>query len=336
MRLMLRSFCVCAALLLGASDARADTPTSIVQSPDDAISDTARELFHKGVKASQQQRWDQCRAAFLAAYGIKQHPQIAGNLALCELRLGRHRDAAEHASLFLRALRADAQPDRRAAGEEVLKAAKTKITTVRLTVNAPGAEVVIDGAALGKAPLTAPLFLDPGAHTLEAKLDGYTTARETINATPGAERDVTLTLKKPVVTPPAPPQPMLEKRSIVPGVVMGAAGGLSLVTGIALIAVGVSKRGDARALNASIVEAGNSCVEGAGNYDARCAALNDTALQAGTFRNTGVGMMVAAGALGTGALVYLLWPEKKRPNSALRAIPMVSTKSVELFITSSF
>src|SRR5277367_3234909 len=93
-------------------------------SADDAMTDTARELFMKGAKAAEQQKWDQCRAAMLAAFAIKPHPQVAGNLAGCELKLKLYRDAAEHLAYFLRELKPDAPAERRVNGEAALREAQ--------------------------------------------------------------------------------------------------------------------------------------------------------------------------------------------------------------------
>src|SRR5262249_11215431 len=110
----------------------AQMPGGAAPSKDDALSDTARELFIKGAKASEQQKWDQCRAALLAAWGIKKQWQIAGNLAACELELGMFRDAAEHVAYFLREMPATAGADRRSAGESVQRAALAKIAAVTI------------------------------------------------------------------------------------------------------------------------------------------------------------------------------------------------------------
>src|SRR5215212_6726576 len=67
-----------------------------------AIDDKARELFLEGVKATEKGQWARAHAAFLAAWSLKQHYQIAGNLGTAEAKLGKWRDAATHLSMYLR------------------------------------------------------------------------------------------------------------------------------------------------------------------------------------------------------------------------------------------
>lgn len=293
-------------------------------SADDAMTDTARELFVKGARAAEQQRWDQCRAAMLAALAIKQHPQVAGNLAGCELKLKLYRDAAEHLAYFLRELKPDAPREKRANAEAALREAQAKLDTIRLQVSTEGAEVRVDGKSVGRTPLRDPIFLEPGTHTIEVAAERASPVSATIESKAGMTRDLWLTLKKeePVPPPPPPPPP---KRSAVPGVVLGSVAGAALATGIGLMVKRGADRSAARDLSGAISGAHHSCVAGAGNYDARCAALNDTALRAARFHDAGVGVLIGAGAAAAGSVVYFLWPSPSpKTAGALRVSPEVS------------
>ena len=68
----------------------------------DAVRDTAKELFDKGVQAADAGKWEACRAALLAAWDIRPTYQVAGNLGECEAKLGRTLEAAEHLALEAR------------------------------------------------------------------------------------------------------------------------------------------------------------------------------------------------------------------------------------------
>jgi hypothetical protein len=169
------SWCILAGVLAASGRASAD----------DAMADTARELFMKGARAAEQQKWDQCRAALLAALAVKPHPQVAGNLGGCELKLKLYRDAAEHLAYSLRELKPDAPPERRVNGEAALREAQAKVEAIRLSVNVSGAEVRVDGRVVGRAPFLDPVFVEPGAHTIEALQDGFPAVRVTVEAKAG-------------------------------------------------------------------------------------------------------------------------------------------------------
>src|SRR6185437_10486880 len=79
----------------------------------DARTDQARELHIKGVALYEQGQFDKAEAAFLAAWALKKHYQIASNLGACEMKLGRFRDAAEHLAFFLREQPSTGNPEDR-------------------------------------------------------------------------------------------------------------------------------------------------------------------------------------------------------------------------------
>src|SRR5262249_48962685 len=160
-------------------------------------------------------------------------------------------------------LKPDAPPERRVNGEAALREAQARIETIRLSVNVPGAEVRVDGRAVGKAPLLDPVFVDPGPHTVEALLEGVPTARATGQAKAGGARELVLELKKDEVeakppgdTSTSPPRALTsvvpERRSVVPGAVLGGAAGAALIVGVALVVEGAVKRGQAHDLYQSI------------------------------------------------------------------------------------
>lgn len=311
-------------LALTSSGGRADAqlPPAVSASPDEALSDTARELFTKGVKASQQQRWDQCRAAFLAALGIKKHPQIAGNLALCELRLGLHRDAAEHISFFLSTQRKDTPEDRKAAGEAVLREASAKVTTVRIQVDVAGSDVLVDGRLVGVAPLASPTFLDPGQHVVEARRDGYPSARASVEARAGASVDLALKLK--------------QSRSPVPGIVAGGVGVVAAAVGIGFAVAGGSKGSDADALLQQMRGQGKATVVCPAAPE--CGKLKDMLATRDTDLNVGVGMLVVGGAAVVAGATYLLWPSStpREQRSSMTLVPVATPGGGGLWVSGSF
>ncbi len=266
----LLTLCTLSAVLAVGTPGLAQLPAGPTgSSKDDALSDTARELFVKGVKAWEQQKWEQCRAALLAAWGIKKHPQVAGNLAACEAKLGLYRDAAEHVSYFLRELKADSPPERRALGEAVLKEARTKIATVTVKVDVAGAEVLVDGKSVGVAPLEGPVFLEAGHHTVEARRDLDPSVRKAVVLVAGGTEEVSIQVKPAVVVAPpvastavvAPPPPEPAPRSLWPVVTGAGVAAVFLGGGIGFTVVSNGKAADADAKRAELLskEGLNAC-----------------------------------------------------------------------------
>src|SRR4051812_35204786 len=58
--------------------------------------------YEAGVKAAEQGDTARAYTLLVKAWSLKRHFQVAANLGLTELDLGKHRDAAEHLAYFLR------------------------------------------------------------------------------------------------------------------------------------------------------------------------------------------------------------------------------------------
>lgn len=78
----------------------------------------------------------------------------------------------------------------------MLAEARKRVGALALRVEPAGAEVLIDGASIGKAPLTGEVFVDPGPRTIEARIEGYKGAKVTVETAAGSSREVPLTLAK--------------------------------------------------------------------------------------------------------------------------------------------
>lgn len=307
-----------------------------------ALTDKAATLYDEGVVAFRKSKWAEARASFLAAWALKQHWQIAANLADCEVQLGRFREAAEHALYYAK----NAPADRRDRAAKLLIDASQKVATVRIDVQPEGAEILVDGQSIGLAPLSDAAFLEPGARTITARVPGRPDAVRTLTLVAGRAEKVLLEVEAPVLTAsPATPLPPPTKavppppRSIVPGVVMAGVGVAALATGIGFLVDASSKGSSAAALQQAIVTARRSCVAGANNFDSTCETLHSTASAATRSNHLGVGFMVGAGVAAVGAAAYFLWPESRpAPSSGrtFRVVPVASDTDAGLILSGAF
>ncbi len=78
-----------------------------------------------------------------------------------------------------------------------------------LTVNVDdsGAEVFIDASSEGISPLSGPVYVAPGSHTVEARKGGKTVSAQ-INAVAGRQQNATLTFQPKAAPPKAAPLPV--------------------------------------------------------------------------------------------------------------------------------
>lgn len=159
--------------LLGA----VSTVVSPARAQDDVTLSMARERFKEGVTYFDKKDFAKARVAFLQAYALKKHPAVLLNLAQSELRSGHEADAAQHFSQYLREHK-EASENERQSAETGLNAAKALVAEVTLDVDVSGAELSVDGEALGSSPLPGPIFLAPGSHRLVARKDAKSSSSD--------------------------------------------------------------------------------------------------------------------------------------------------------------
>ncbi len=142
-------------------------PALAQAAPDDASKEVARQRYEAGVKAFDAGKYEDARVAFSEAYKLTQAPGILLNLGVSELKTNHPVDAGNHLLKFLREY-PDAKPEERATAQASLEECKRRAALVTVVVDIPGADISIDGAAVGKSPLADPVFVEPGARAVVA------------------------------------------------------------------------------------------------------------------------------------------------------------------------
>jgi len=325
-----------------------------------AEADRARELYRDGDKAFRAGRFEEARTAFLAAWSLKKHWQVAATLGDTELRTKRYRDAAEHITFALREGGASMSAAQVQNLRKALEEAKRHVGEVKLEVTPADADVTVDGALIGLSPLTDPAFLEPGAHVVEAKKLGHVARRESVEARAGAVTSLRVELAaEGAVTPPGttppppgaavvpPPEPtsappMLPPEETegggksVPLIVAGASlGAIGVGVGIGLLVASSSAAADRDALVGDL-PAPNACAPG--SPLAQCDEIDGLDGDARTFRGVGVAALAVGGGFAVATLVYALWPEDRAvgETAATRVAPYASPTGAGFSIQSTF
>jgi hypothetical protein len=157
----------------------------------DAVTEMARQRFQEGVRLFDAGKFEEARAAFVQAYALKKHPAVLLNLAQSEVKSNHPVDAARHFVLFIRE-NSSAQPNELRAAEKGLAEARQKTGRLVVTVNMPGADVLVDDEVIGRAPLTDPVDVSGGSRKVEARLAGYPAVTVQATATVGKDTPVSL------------------------------------------------------------------------------------------------------------------------------------------------
>ena len=305
-----------AVLALSLSSILSAAVTASAQPLTDVQTDQARKLHLEGDEHFGKKEWAKARAAYLGAWALKKHWQIAASLGDTELKLGMHKDAAEHLSIML-AMLPGTEASTKDAGLEMLAKAKQNVVTFNLKSNVEGADVSVGGEIIGKTPLATPLFLAPGTHSIELKKVGYLSRGKTLEGVAGKEVLVELNLEPengavektpPIVKPPPPEKPLW------PTILFGSAAAASLGVGIGLT---VAAQGE-------ITEAEDIAAACATPVTNDCIAESEAALDASTGLSAGgyVGFGLA-GALLTGMIVYLVIEPSAEETPGARGMPII-------------
>ncbi len=332
----------------------------------------ARALYAVGVDQIEKKQWKEAHAALTAAWALKQHWQIGMMLGWAEMEIGQVRSAVEH----LTKAQSDPATKEKPFPEKIdalLLEAKARLPHVRIQGAPPGAALSCDGVPIGTAPFTDLVAVDPGQHTVSAKL-GTLGISEHITV-PARSKDapkepMTVTIPWPTTPTPAAGTagaPMMSSSaatpslgvrsgsgtggpSNVPVIVLGAAAGAALLAGFGVFIASEGK--GAEALQAK--EGYDKLIEDASRNGE---PLSETTL-AGRQHKVGdllrdqdalttgaIGLWLGAAVLGAGAVGYFVHqraaanekPAKVPvPRVAMQWTPVISPESGGVMVQGSF
>ncbi|WP_437715558.1 PEGA domain-containing protein [Sorangium sp. So ce448] len=274
---------------------------------------------------------------------------VAYNLGNTKYQLKKHREAAQHLSFALRnwplvKTVAKLKPT----AEQRFAESRAQVGAVAVTVGVAGAEVLVDGKAVGRAPLEGEVFVEPGEHQVEARQVGYAPASQTVTVAKGATAAVTLALaaaksdgategggsagaRGPVAGPPVvpvEPLPPPPKRNWVPVIALGAASAVGLGVGIGMMVASNAASDDVDVQGSAIIDAGGQCKQPPSAFVDRCSELNDAGSREETLGNGARVVFAASGVLAVAAVTYALWPRPKaRVAAPVRVMPQVGAQS---------
>ncbi len=212
----------------------------------------ARAAYRKGADLYKAGKYREAIAQFEAADRLKPSPALQFNIGQCQEKLG---DLAAALASFARYLRLDpAAPNREAVQRSVkgleARLAATGRQMLHVTTDPPGADLTVDGAAVGKAPLDA--AYPPGPYQLGAAAPGRRSAARQVVLFPLQSLEVNLVLEPgqdPAVAPvltvnPPPPPPgatvpepaprPVERKSWLGPIIAGAVGVVAAGAGVVM------------------------------------------------------------------------------------------------------
>lgn len=305
---------------LGASHAvfaqdKGAPPTASAPAEEAPMEELAQKHYEDGQAAVARGDFQAAYTSFRAGFAVQPHSQMIRALGDAAYHLGKSRDAAEFLALYLQKAPSTAPVGERAAAEQMLTDAKTRVGSLQITAPV-GAEVFVDKAFVGKAPLDHQVYVEPGTCEIEARAgDQY--GQQRIQTTKGTLSAVTLVFgivapplpsasasAGPTGTAPKPPPPSGPNMGVV---IAGAAvGGAAVVAGAVLMGLSAGKASDEQQAIADLRASGTTNVCVGNSPDPRCKAVIDAAASADLWRNAGGWLLIGGVAVGAATGLYAL------------------------------
>jgi hypothetical protein len=154
----------------------------------------AAQLVREGVALMQEGRNMAALERFDQAYARLPSPKILFNVGLAQKKLGRSAEAHRTFSKVLREAGADMPPQLLENAREQLKELEPLVSRLRVTVNQAGAQIEIDGQAIGASPLPDAVVVAPGPHVLVVSKEGFGRQQQTVKLETAETQAVTVTL----------------------------------------------------------------------------------------------------------------------------------------------
>jgi tetratricopeptide (TPR) repeat protein len=299
----------------------------------------AAELCAKGRAAYAAKDREAALRFFQSAWALTHTPDIAANLALIELKLGRYRDAAEHFQFARLNMPPSSTDKQEQAIINGLSEAKLRTSTLVFSIVPEGAEVLIDGTSVGKTPLEREVYVEPADHVIDVEHEGYAAKQWKLTTDPGSSHTLAVTLEPEEPRPEAGRPASVrkeearravdwEQRSVVP---LAIGGGLTLAAaaaGIIFTLRASSERVKAGLARAELPPSDSTCGSGA-RYVVQCQRLSDAV--AANRWNAGAATVsfVVAGAALAGSATYFFWPRARGPRPSAVLTPGVQYVSLQ-------
>jgi hypothetical protein len=321
--------------LLAAVVTAATVAASTAAAADDRDTREAKERFEEGLARAKIGDWEGARRSFQQSIAVVPSQTALFNLALAEEKCARPLDATVHFKEYTH--RFTLTDDERAQATRHITELAAKIGHIE--VQAPsGTALTLDGSqSAGIAPLTEPLDVTPGHHTIEAMLSqgakslgvdaaagqvarlsfsadsaGQTAAQGPPVAGEAAAAPTTAGASVPAA---APERPTTAHSSTARIVTVAALGGTAIIAGALGLYFGAQSNSDSD--NVKTLQADANCRAG-------CPALQSAIDSANNEHTTADGLFVTSAVLAAAAVgVWILWPRPAAQTASVRVIPVV-------------
>lgn len=163
----------------------------------------ARAHYMRGVQLYNDGDFKLALIEFTRSYDLAPTYKILYNIGEVNLQLNNYASSLEALERYLKEGGTEVPKKRKTQVEKDIEGLRARTAHLTVTSNVAGAEIAIDEAAAGAAPINKKL-VDAGDHKVTASKDGYVTATQNVTLAGGDESTVNVELQEVPPTPTAP------------------------------------------------------------------------------------------------------------------------------------
>lgn len=164
----------------------------------------AARRFEHAIKLYEDADYTLALAEFERVYELVPDYRVLYNIGQVSIQLGRYARAFRTLKEYVARGGAELAPDRAAAVQADLTQLAGKIARLSIQVEQAGAQISVDGIAVGRAPLAEPLVVDVGEHRVQVELAGYLAQSQSFTLAGGDRREAAFVLQQPQAAQPPP------------------------------------------------------------------------------------------------------------------------------------
>ncbi|HKO54178.1 MAG TPA: PEGA domain-containing protein [Polyangiaceae bacterium] len=137
---------------------------------------------------------------FERAYQLSNNYKVLYNIGQVRIQLGRYAKAKEALEDYLKTGGANLSPERSQAVKKDLATLAERTASLNVVTREVGADISLDGKLIGTSPLSAPVIVDAGEHTLVLHKSGFYDSAQSVTLAGHDQAELTVELKPiPVV-----------------------------------------------------------------------------------------------------------------------------------------
>jgi PEGA domain len=154
----------------------------------------AKQRFDRGLDLYSEGEYPLALIEFTRAYELVANYRVLYNIGQVGIQLGQYANARRALEEYAQKGGNTLSADRRAGIAKDLEMLERRTAFIEITVNVPGAEVLVDDVVMGKSPLSPALLVDAGVHRIAVRKSGYIQRTSQVTLAGGDRQTLPLSL----------------------------------------------------------------------------------------------------------------------------------------------